>query len=88
MNVDQSRQLGQALMGGAGLSVILMLIGMARRSYMAIAVPVAAGLGIVAALAFWVGYTMATTEWEEELDIAAGAEPAAEPPSEAETPTA
>jgi hypothetical protein len=85
MNVDQSRQLGQALMGGAGLSVLLVLIGMARRSYMAIAVPVAAGLGIVAALAFWVGYTMATTEWEEELDIP-GAEPPAAPPSEAEHP--
>ncbi|HJM76535.1 MAG TPA: hypothetical protein QGI71_11875 [Dehalococcoidia bacterium] len=86
MNVDQSRQLGQALMGGAGLSVFLVLIGMARRSYMAIAVPVAAGLGIVAALAFWVGYTMATTEWEEDLDITS-AEPPAAPPTETETPT-
>jgi hypothetical protein len=85
MNVDQSRQLGQALMGGAGLSIFLVLIGMARRSYMAIAIPVAAGLGVVAALAFWVGYTMATTEWEEELDIA-GAEPTATPTAEAETP--
>ncbi len=70
MTVDQSRQLGQALMGGAIASVFLVLIGIARRSYLAIALPVATGLGIVAALAFWVGYTMATTEWEDEVEIA------------------
>ncbi len=79
MNIDQSRQLGQALLGGAVLSVLLVLLGIARRSYMAVALPVATGLGIVAALAFWVGYTMATSEWEEDLEIAA-----AEPPPEPE----
>jgi hypothetical protein len=70
MTVDQSRQLGQALMGGALLAVFMVLIGIARRSYLAIALPVATGLGVVAALAFWVGYTMATTEWEDEVEIA------------------
>ncbi|MDP6605113.1 MAG: hypothetical protein QF664_02460 [Dehalococcoidia bacterium] len=70
MTVDQSRQLGQALMGGALFAVLVVLIGIARRSYLAIALPVAAGLSVVAALAFWVGYTMATTEWEDEVEIA------------------
>ena len=66
MSVERSRQLGQALMGVSMLSLLIFLSGMTRRSYVAVAVPVAAGLGVIAALTFWVGYTMATTRWEDD----------------------
>ncbi len=66
MSVERSRQLGQALMGVSVLSLLIFLSGMTRRSYAAVAIPVAAGLGVIAALTFWVGYTMATTRWEDD----------------------
>jgi len=71
----RSRQLGQALMGASTLSLLLFLTGVMRRSYAALALPVLAGLAAVAGLAFWIGYTMATTQWEDEAEIA-GAESA------------
>ena len=87
MSVERSRQLGQALMGVSVLSLLIFLSGMTRRSYAAVAVPVAAGLGVVAALTFWVGYTMATTRWEDDEVEGAGDESA--PQSDAEPqPTA
>ncbi len=83
MSVERSRQLGQALMGVSVLSLLMFLTGMTRRSYVAVAVPVAAGLGVIAALTFWVGYTMATTEWEESVELAGG-ETSPTPESDAE----
>ncbi len=62
--MGRSRQLGTFLMIGAALQMLIMLIGVARRSYLVIALPVAAGVGIVSALAFWVGWTMLNTEAE------------------------
>ncbi len=82
MSVERSRQLGQALMGVSVLSLLIFLSGMTRRSYVAVAVPVAAGLGVIAALTFWVGYTMATTEWEN--DEVEGASDESVPASDAE----
>jgi hypothetical protein len=82
MSVERSRQLGQALMGASVLSLLMFLAGMTRRSYVAVAVPVAAGLGVIAALTFWVGYTMATTEWEN--DEVEGASDESVPASDAE----
>ncbi len=69
MSIEQTRQAGQALMGGAALAVLLMLIGVARRSYLAIALPVAAGVAVIGALAFWVGYTLAMTEEPDHVDV-------------------
>ncbi len=80
MSVERSRQLGQALMGASALSLLLFLVGVMRRSYAALALPVLAGLAAVSGLAFWIGYTMATTHWEDDPEIA-GAEGA--PPFEA-----
>jgi hypothetical protein len=68
VTLDRSRQIGQALMVLSGLQVLLFLIGASRRSYAALAIPVFAGLAVVSALAFWVGYTMATTDWGEPAD--------------------
>ena len=45
----------------------LFALGALRRSYLALALPIAGGLTLVAGLAFWVGYTMATTRWEDEV---------------------
>ena len=69
MDQDQTRQAGRALMAGAGLSVVLFLLGVARRSYAALAIPVFAGLAAAAGMAFWVGYTMATTNWDDPDDF-------------------
>jgi nitrogen fixation-related uncharacterized protein len=66
VTVRQSRQLGQAIMGAAGLSLLLVVLGTLRRSYLAIAIPVTIGVGIASGVAFWVGYTMSTAQWEDE----------------------
>jgi hypothetical protein len=58
------QQLGTFLMIGAALTSLITLIGIMRRSYLVIALPVAAGVGVISALAFWVGWTMANTEAE------------------------
>jgi hypothetical protein len=58
----RSKQLGTFLMIGAALQALIMTIGVMRRSYLAIALPVLAAAGVISALAFWVGYTMASTE--------------------------
>lgn len=81
MTVARSRQLGQAIIAASGLSVLLFLLGVMRRSYLALALPVAAGLAVASALGFWIGYTMATTKWEDadfedvEVPAAEGAPP-------------
>lgn len=60
--MGRSHQLGMFLMIGAAVQMLIMLIGTARRSYLVIALPVLAAAGLISALAFWVGWTMATTE--------------------------
>lgn len=62
---DRSRQMGLMLMVAACLQFALFALGMARRSYAALAIPIAAVLAVVSALGFWVGYTMATNEWDD-----------------------
>ncbi len=78
MTVDNSRRMGQALMAISGLQVLLFLIGASRRSYAALAIPVFAFLAVVSALAFWVGYTMANTDWGEPADYGVEEEDVAE----------
>ena len=62
--MGRSRQLGMFLVIGASIQMLIMVIGTLRRSYMVIALPVLVATGIVSALAFWVGWTMITTESE------------------------
>ena len=62
--MPRSQQLGMFLMIGAALQMFVMLIGAMRRSYMIIALPVLAGVGVISALAFWVGWTMMNTDEE------------------------
>ena len=65
-DADRSRLLGRALMAGAVLQLLVFVIGLSRRSYLVLALPVGLGLGLVSALAFWVGYTMAYAQWDDE----------------------
>ncbi len=62
--MGRSRQLGFILMAVASLQMLIMLVGAARRSYLVIAVPVIAAAGLISALTFWVGWTMANTDSE------------------------
>jgi hypothetical protein len=69
--MERSQTMWVLLMGVAALQMLLFLVGAARRSYMAVALPVMAGVSLVSALAFWVGWTMMTAELdelEEELE--------------------
>jgi uncharacterized membrane protein YesL len=68
--MEQSQMTGVFIMIGATLQMILFLWAIARRSYMALALPVMVALAAISALAFWIGWTMFTTEpeLEEELE--------------------
>ena len=60
--MGRSKQLGTILMIVAAVQWLIMVIGAMRRSYLVIAMPVLAATGLISALAFWVGWTMANTE--------------------------
>jgi len=67
--MDEPRTLGTALMAVAAVQMLIFTLGMARRSYVAVALPVFTALAAVSGLLFWVGYTMANAEPElAELD--------------------
>jgi hypothetical protein len=53
---------GGLIIGGAALELLLFLFGVSRRSYAALAIPVAAAVAGLSALTMWVGWTMLTTE--------------------------
>jgi uncharacterized membrane protein YesL len=60
--MERSRQLGMIMMVVSAVQMLVMLVGVARRSYLAIALPVITAVGLISALTFWVGWTMANTE--------------------------
>jgi hypothetical protein len=62
--MGRSQTTGLLIMAGAALEMLLFLYGAARRSYMAVALPVMAAVAAVSALAFWVGWTLLSTEEE------------------------
>jgi hypothetical protein len=68
---ERSRQLGQALMALSVMQLLAFLFGAARKSYAALALPVFLGLTVVSGLAFWVGWTMAAAQWDDEAEAAA-----------------
>ncbi len=77
--MDRSKLAGVAIMAVAVGQIVLFGVGTLRRSYAAIAVPVATALAGLSALAFWIGWTMATTEsdlegpeFEEEFAASGG----------------
>ena len=59
------------MMGAAVLELLLFLRGLSRRSYAAVAIPVALLVVVISALAFWTGWTLLTVRDElEDLEFA------------------
>lgn len=67
MDPERTRQIGQGLMALAVVQVLLFLLGAARRSYAAVAIPVLILVAAMSGVAFWVGWTMsAVRTWDED----------------------
>mgnify|MGYP001380126051 CR=1 FL=1 len=60
--MDRSQMTGAAIVAAAAVQVLLFIIGVARKSYLALALPIAFAVAGISALAIWVGWTMMTTE--------------------------
>ncbi|MEX2237874.1 MAG: hypothetical protein WEB00_10100 [Dehalococcoidia bacterium] len=67
--MDRTQMAGAMIMFGAVAEMILFFWGVAKKSYAAVAVPVMAALAGISALAFWIGWTMLTTEAELEEEF-------------------
>ena len=67
--MERSQMTGVLIMAGAVLQMMLFLWAAAKRSYMAVALPVMATLAAISALALWIGWTMFTTESELEEEF-------------------
>jgi hypothetical protein len=57
-----TRKTGALIMAGAVLNFLLFVVGLSRRSYLALAAPVAVAVTGLSALGLWVGWTMLTIE--------------------------
>lgn len=78
--MERSQTIGTLLMAASGLQMLVFTLGMLRRSYLAVALPVFAAMGAISGLLFWIGYTMVNMEpdlaeldMEEDEDFAASA---------------
>lgn len=71
---------GRALMALAGLQLLVFLGGAVRRSYVVLAVPIGVATGVASGFLFWVGYTMATKDWDDPADYPPAASEGAPPP--------
>ena len=78
--MERSQTIGTLLMAASGLQMLVFTLGMLRRSYVAVALPVFAAMTAISGLLFWVGYTMVNMEpdlaeldMEEDADFAASA---------------
>lgn len=68
--MQNSQSLGPMLMAVSAIQMLILTLGVLRRSYYAVALPVLAATGVVSALLFWIGYTMANMEADlSELDM-------------------
>lgn len=63
--MSRAQKTGVLLIVVAALEMLLFLYGAMRRSYLALALPVAAAMAALTALTVWVGYTMLMMEEEE-----------------------
>lgn len=68
--MEKSQQTGLFIMIGSAFMLVFFLWAMLRKSYAAVALPVASALAVVTALAFWIGWTLFTGEEDdgEELE--------------------
>jgi hypothetical protein len=60
--MDRSQMTGAAIVAVAIVQLALFIAGVARKSYLALALPIGLGVAGISALAIWVGWTMMTTE--------------------------
>ena len=75
--MERSQTIGAVLMAVSGLQMLIFTLGVMRRSYLAIALPVLAATTAVSGLLFWIGYTMINMEPDmEELDMEEEPQPA------------
>ena len=75
--MERSRTIGAVLMAVSGLQMLVFTLGVMRRSYLAVALPVLAATTAVSGLLFWVGYTMLNMEPDlADLDMDEEPEPA------------
>ncbi|MEO8458217.1 MAG: hypothetical protein ABI559_10430 [Chloroflexota bacterium] len=65
--MQTSQRTGLIIMILATFQFVVFFWAMTRKSYLAIALPVASALAAVSALAFWIGWTMFTGE-QDEID--------------------
>ena len=68
--MERSQQMGTILMAVAAFQMLIFTIGMLRRSYLAVALPVLAAMSAASGLLFWIGYTMVNMQPDlAELDL-------------------
>ncbi len=68
--MEGSQRLGAIIMLATMFEMVIFLWALARRSYLAVALPVTMVLGALNILAFWIGWTMFTASEEEEEEPA------------------
>jgi hypothetical protein len=64
--MTRAQNTGLILMGAAVLQMLLFVYGALRRSYLALALPMTIAMTMVAALTFWMGWTMVVMEEEPD----------------------
>ena len=64
--MDRARTTGLIVIAASVIELLLFLYGAARKSYLALALPLGLAMATVTALGFWVGWTMMSLEEEPE----------------------
>jgi hypothetical protein len=65
-DATRAQTTGKLLILGGALQLLLFLYGASKKSYLALALPVAAAMTAVTALTLWLGWTMLTMQPEED----------------------
>jgi hypothetical protein len=73
--MNRAHKTGVLLIAGAIIEMLLFLYGTARRSYLALALPVLAAMTALTALTVWVGWTMLSLEEEDDDQAVAPVQP-------------
>ena len=67
--MEKSQQTGLFIMIGAAFTLVFFMWAMLRKSYAAVALPVACALAVVSALPIWIGWTLFTGEDEDDDEL-------------------
>ena len=60
--MDRTQMTGALIMASAVVQLFIFLIGLVRKSYYTLALPILLAVAAITGLAVWVGWTMMTTE--------------------------